>query len=200
MPVRLFSQPTSIIYPILVGGYVYVEDIFGFGFFPIADIVNADIVSAFGEPPVQWLAGGIVTPLFQVTEFNPEAISTFTGNPTKAKFGQIGLVDRGAAVDWEFVYNPLQRFKTRKILLRPEPTSYPLDPAEVGPAVNRDWIPNLFIVLSPRVLFPPELSSTVDNIGYDLQLTVQGRFIVEYVCGFRDPGDYGTEVFGIYPY
>jgi len=200
MPVRLYSQPTGIIYPILIGGYVYVEDIFGFGFFPIADIVNADIVSTFGEPPSQWVGVGIVTPLFQITEFNPEAISTFSGNPTKGKYGQLGYADRGAAVDWEFIYNPLQRYKTRKIVLRPEPTFYPLDPADVGPPVDRDWILNIFIGLSPRVLFPSELSSTVSTLGYDLQLTVQGRFVIEYVCGFRDPLDYGAEVFGLYPY
>lgn len=200
MPVRLYTQQTGIIYPTLIAGYVYAEDIFGFGFLPIADIVYADIVDQFGEPPSQWSMAGIVTPLLEIVSFDPEAISIFSGNPSKGKFGQLGVSDRGAAVDWEFCYNILQRYKTRKIQLRPVPTAYPLNPADVGEPVERDWILNILISLSPNVLFPGDLTSTIDTLAYDLQLTVQARYVVEYVCGLRDPLGYGAEVLGFYPY
>jgi len=200
MPVRLFSQPGGIIYSRLIAGYVYFEDIVSTGTIPIAEIVLDDILTNFGPIPTNWAVAGTVTPFLQITEYNIEAISAFQGNPSKSKLGQLGFGTTDYATSWEFVYNTFQRYQVQKLQLEPELTGFPVQPEDVGSPVERDFVCNILTCMSPGVLYSSDITTIIDTIFYDMQPTVFGRLIGEYVCGCLNPLNFGYETLGLLPY
>lgn len=171
-----------------LGGYLYVEDLVGSGSYQFDSGILTDIEETLGAISLDRFAVGWSQIYFEVTDYDPTAVSTFSGFPEKHKFGQIAFGGINWMSAFEFLYYPVQLFALQTCQLNPLPSALPDDASVLPPGIA-------------DIAFLTSISSQIRNSGgvdfsakvptsvlyYDLNASVEGRIIIFYGITISNP-------------